>query len=215
MNPVNLRRCKSSKEKSKTQMKEFVKEKVTEDKVCYIACNLIDELWTKQDGNFSSNDSIASAIIYIAYRKAQIPKNMEEIMKLCSIEKKKLFRRYKLIKNLLGMEYCETASQISPNCILEQKPEMFIERFGKEAELPDRVIKYALELCRIYQASFSSRNPSAMAGTYLYVAADAHKFYITQLKICRVINISEVTLRSNVRELMDLIILEEEKCKAR
>lgn len=147
-----------------------------------------------------SDELTSLALIFIAYKKAGTPRTLEEVSMLSKkYDRSKIYRRYKKIKEIFGMKVCETASLVSPNCIIQTRPEQLIERYGKAINLTDKTITDAIAICKAVDITTS---PSVISATCLFIASNINKEFTTQRECADACGVSEANLRPKLRQIL-------------
>ena len=141
-------------------------------------------------------DNILAASFYTAIKIYKVARSVEEICDAAQITPKDLMKNYKAIHD-----------EILP--LIDVKPKIissnrFLIRHHKELDLPMACQKIALELidcCKKKGMRTSGKDPKGIAAAALYISAQKVNHPRTQKEICKVMGISEVTLRSRIKEL--------------
>lgn len=141
-------------------------------------------------------DNILAASFYTAVRIYKLARSVEEICDAAQITPKDLMKNFKAIH-----EEILPLIEVKPTIISSNK---FIIRHHKELELPIKCQNNALELidrCKKQGMRTSGKDPKGYAAAALYLCAQQINQPRTQKEICKVTGISEVTLRSRIKEL--------------
>jgi transcription initiation factor TFIIIB Brf1 subunit/transcription initiation factor TFIIB len=184
----------------RTRILEYIHSKNVGEFIEKIAESLLNDLYSQTEHFLQGQSSliIAQALIYISYRKAKMPKPLRVIAEMCdadATETRRMFQAYKRIRRTLGMKFCESASILSPNCILLISPEDFINDVCVKLGLSQETISYAHELHKISKPISSS--PVALAGAIIYLASDIkEKRKVTQAEIASCLSTTEVSVRN-------------------
>ena len=141
-------------------------------------------------------ENLLAASFYTAIKIYEIPRTFEEICQAAQITRKDLIRCYKVINE-----------EILP--IIDLQPKLltskdFLIRFSKDLDLPIKIQKKALRLireCIKRGMRTSGKDPKGFAGAAIYICAKRLNEHRTQKEISETLMISEVTLRSRIKEL--------------
>ena len=143
-----------------------------------------------------SIDGFIGACLYAAVRVHEFPRLLEEV------SDSSMTSRHTIIRSL-GM----IVKEILPDLNLKYRPitaEQLIFRFGNDLELPLETQKEALNLLKISSKGGLNRigkDPKGFAASVLYMAAKNSNCRKTQAEISEIASITEVTLRSRVKDI--------------
>lgn len=141
-------------------------------------------------------NNILAAAFYTAIKIYGIPRSVEEISKAAQISKKDLIKNFKALhKELLPL------INVQLKIISSNK---YLIRFRKELKLPMKCQKKALKLINLNRKKglrTSGKDPKGFAAAALYITAKQMEKHRTQKEICEISRISEVTLRTRIKEL--------------
>ncbi|TXT67357.1 MAG: Transcription initiation factor IIB [Promethearchaeota archaeon] len=143
-----------------------------------------------------SIDGFIGASLYAAIRIHEFPRLLEEVSDAS------MTSRHTIIRSL-GM----IIKQILPDLNLKYRPitsEQLIFRFGNDLGLPLNTQKHALDLLRNSSTGGLNRigkDPKGFAASVLYMAAKKTNERKTQAEVSEVAGITEVTLRSRVKDI--------------
>jgi transcription initiation factor TFIIB len=149
-----------------------------------------------------SIEGFVAASLYTAIRVHEIPRLLEEISDICLVSRRTITRA-------LG----ELVKEILPEFNLKYKPitpEQLIFRFGNDLKIPINIQKKALKLF-----SESSKNglytngkdPKGFAASAIYLAAKPTEYRKTQTEVSDTAKITEVTLRTRIKDIKEVIKL--------
>jgi transcription initiation factor TFIIIB Brf1 subunit/transcription initiation factor TFIIB len=141
-------------------------------------------------------DNILAASFYTAIRIYKVARSVEEICDAAQITSKDLMKNFKAIHD-----------EILP--LIDVKPKIitsnrFLIRYYKELDLPMECQKIALDLidcCKKKGMRTSGKDPKGIAAAALYISAQKVNQPRIQKDVCKVTGISEVTLRSRIKDL--------------
>lgn len=140
-----------------------------------------------------SAEKIMGGSIYAAGRRKNSPRTFTEISKILDIEEKKLYKGYKHLVRNLNIDI----PPVDPNDCLEY----MIKRLGlssKTKEKAKEIIEKAIN-CGLA----SGRCPFGTAAASIYLACKIKNNHIAQKNIKNVANVSEVTIRSRIKEITE------------
>ncbi len=143
-----------------------------------------------------SIDGFIAASLYVAIRVNEFPKILEEISDTAMIPRKTVIHALSLLLR-----------EVLPELNLSYKPitaETLIIKFGNELGLSMEIQKQALNLLSITSKkglSLIGKDPKGLAASAIYIAARSTKERRTQAKIAETAKITEVTLRTRVKDI--------------
>jgi len=143
-----------------------------------------------------SIDGFIGACLYAAIRVHEFPRLLEEV------SDSSMTSRHTIIRSL-GM----IVKEILPDLNLKYRPitaEQLIFRFGNDLNLPLETQKEALNLLKISSKGGLNRigkDPKGFAASVLYMASKNSNCRKTQQEISEIAGITEVTLRSRVKDI--------------
>lgn len=145
-------------------------------------------------------DGFVAASLYAAIRVHEFPRLLEDVSNIS------MTSRHTIVRSL-GM----IIKEVLPELGLKYAPvseDQLIFRFGNLLELPMKVQKDALKL--LIQASKkglrkTGKDPKGFAASVLYMAAKNNNYKITQADISEIAGITEVTLRSRIKDIKSRI----------
>jgi len=142
-----------------------------------------------------SIEAVAAACLYIACRKEEIPRSLDELESVSRVGRTEIARAYRQVAAEQGL----TMEPIDPK--------LFVPRFCSEVEAESTIQRRALEL--LEEASdtglHSGKSPTGQAGAAIYLASLICEDELTQCEIANVARVSEVTIRNGYRELLEVV----------
>ncbi len=141
-------------------------------------------------------DILLAGAIFVALKIHGIPRMVEEIVRVCDLNKKNVVKCYRLL--LL---------QIIPKLkirITHLDSFRYVDSFGEELLLPMNVRQSATKLIRKAKNNgliVEGKDPKGIAAAAIYLSAAYFQFPKTQNEIAKMSHITEVTLRMRCREL--------------
>ncbi|MHA1755216.1 MAG: transcription initiation factor IIB [Promethearchaeota archaeon] len=155
---------------------------------------LIYRKYTKKSRPGYSLSQITAACLYYACRVNKLPIPFEELISNCSRPNSKAIQ--KVYKNLF-----QDLSLKKP--IFSFDP--YITRFVSELKLPFYFEKKALELVKCLPGPFiSGKNPMGIIAAIIYMLTRQCDIKITLKQLGELMNIRDVTIRTNVKELKEI-----------
>lgn len=143
-----------------------------------------------------SIDVLLAAAIFASLRIHGIPRTIEEIVDTADIQKDKVLKSYKLLRNkILG----EMKLQI-----VQFGPTNFIDKFIGELKLTMDTRNKAVEILKTAKKTglpTAGKDPKGLAAAAIYVACKLTNDTKTQSEIANICKVTEVTLRMRQKEL--------------
>jgi len=145
-------------------------------------------------------DGFVTASLYAAIRVHEIPRLLEEICEMCFISRRIVIRSLGLL-----------IKEVLPEFNLKYKPitpEQLIFRFGNELKIPIKTQKEALKL---FETSFkkglstNGKDPKGFAASAIYMVTRSTKHRKTQTEVSEIAQITEVTLRTRVKDIKEAL----------
>lgn len=133
---------------------------------------------------------VAAACVYLAAREAKLPRSISELSESFEIKEKELKRIIRYATRMLGLHHITG-------------PEEYLALYQSNLQLPPAVLEeanYIWSKIKILDY-WQGKKPSGVAGALLYNAAKIRGNPRTQAEICKVADISEVTLRGLLKVL--------------
>ena len=146
-----------------------------------------------------SIEGVVAATLYLACRRSNIPRTLDEIAEASRVTKKEVGRTYRFMARKLGIK------------LLPTSPVDYVPRFASELDLSGEVQARAIEIINQAKANGlnSGRGPTGMAAAALYIASILLHERRTQREIAEVTSVTEVTIRnrySEITQLLDILI---------
>ncbi len=140
-----------------------------------------------------SIEKILAASMYMACRKHNVPRTLDEIEKVTRVGRKDIIKACKLLANRLGMKL----APISP---LE-----YVGRFCAKLNLTNCAVEKAREIVEraLARDMTSGRGPTGIAASAIYIAAILCDTKKTQKEVAEATGVTEVTLRVRYKEMAD------------
>ncbi len=140
-----------------------------------------------------SIEAMATAALYGAARKANVPRSLDEFAPVSRVPRKEYARAYRYMNEELEL------------AIKPADPASYLPRFCSELEAPAGVRNRARELLSAAERSaiLSGKNPVGLAAAAIYAAGLLCDEKLTQNEIADVADVSTVTIRERYPELLD------------
>ncbi|WP_227355949.1 transcription initiation factor IIB [Haladaptatus salinisoli] len=141
-----------------------------------------------------SIEGIATACLYAAARRANIPRSLDDFAEVSRVERRRIQRAYRYLASELRLEIAPT------------DPVQFLPRFVSALKLSTETEHLGRELLESAkrQNAHSGKSPVALAAGAVYAAAGLTNESITQETVANVTNVSPVTIRNRYQELLEL-----------
>lgn len=140
---------------------------------------------------------MVAACLYFACRDQQIPRTFQEVLEETSVNAKKVRMCYRVLIRELRLKMPST------------DPISLIPRYIVELGLDATDEKAAIEILNAFIASSSTcgKDPKGFCAGALYFVSKMHGKKVSQSKISNLLGITEVTLRSRYKEMMESSII--------
>ncbi|TXT59322.1 MAG: Transcription initiation factor IIB [Promethearchaeota archaeon] len=144
-----------------------------------------------------SIEGVAAASLYAACRTFKIPITLSEIAEIARVDKKEIGRSYRFILDRLNLNLYPT------------RPSDFLTRFISELNLSNECLKVAKKILKEAEKRglTSGRGPTGVCGAAIYAASILAKEKVTQRKIAKISQVTEVTIRNRFAELQENLSL--------
>lgn len=145
-----------------------------------------------------SMESVVSAAVYIACRKYNVPRTLDEIAEASGLKKREIGRTYRFVTRELVIKMVPT------------KPEEYVPRFASALNLSGEIQSRSIEILKDAgdKELVSGRGPTGVAAAAIYIAATLAGERKTQREVAEVAGVTEVTIRNRYKELIDELGLE-------
>ncbi len=142
-----------------------------------------------------SIESMVAAFIYIACRRNNIPRSLEEVTEVSSVSKKQIGKNYRFLARELNIKLKPTS------------PIDYIPRFASLLDLSCKVESKAIEIIRqsINKGLNNGKGPVGMAAAALYISSILLNERRTQKDVADVAGVTEVTIRNRYKELSEQV----------
>lgn len=138
-----------------------------------------------------SIEGVTAAVLYAACRQCNVPRTLEEISSVASMQKKEIGRNYRNISRKLELK------------LLPTTPQDYISRFCSKLKLSNDVQIKTIEILKKASSKelTSGRGPTGLAAASLYIASVLCGERRTQREVAEVAGVTEVTIRNRYKEL--------------
>ncbi|MFX1501704.1 MAG: transcription initiation factor IIB family protein [Promethearchaeota archaeon] len=155
------------------------------------AMRLYREAFKKKMLRGRSINAMVAACLYLACRRKQLPRTLQEITNEASANAKDVRRSYTTLIKEFNLK--------SPST----DPISLIPRYINDLELDSEVEKLTTKILNTYKERFSisGKDPKGLCAGAIYLASKIKNRDVTQQKIVENVGITEVTLRSRYKEL--------------
>lgn len=139
-----------------------------------------------------SIESMTTAILYLACRKTQMPRTLEEIAEVSYVDKKEIGKNYRYVTRKLDIH------------IPPVDPVNYVARFGSELKLSGETKTKAIELIKRAKEKklTSGKGPAGTAAGAIYIASKLYGENKTQKEVAETSGVTAVTLRNRYQELI-------------
>lgn len=146
-----------------------------------------------------SMESVVVGAIYIASRRFNLPRSLNEICKTTGANKREVGKTYRFIARSLSIK------------LLPSGPADYIPKFANKLNFGSATQTKAVEILKKAQAIelTSGRGPIGLAAASLYVASLMTGEKRTQREIADVVGVTEVTIRNRYKEIIEKLGLKE------
>ncbi len=140
-----------------------------------------------------SINGMVAACLYFACRERKIPRTLQEILDQTSVNAKNVRRCYRTIIRELNLKAPST------------DPISLIPRFIAELELDAEAEKATIKILQVFTSKFSTsgKDPKGLCAGALYLVCKKNDRKISQKDIANLVGVTEVTLRSRYKELIN------------
>jgi transcription initiation factor TFIIB len=145
-----------------------------------------------------SIEGVATASLYAAARNAGTPRSLDEFTRVSRVERAELTRAYRYVVRELGLE----VEPADPKSYVPR----FVSELGVSKATAGAIERHARDMLTSAreQGLLSGKSPVSLAAAAIYAAAILAEEPVTQQEIGEIADVSEVTIRTRYRELLDL-----------
>jgi transcription initiation factor TFIIB len=142
-----------------------------------------------------SIEAVATGSLYVACRKEDIPRSLDEFTDVSRVSRVEVGRAYRYLAAELGLE------------MQPVDPRQFLPRFCSALDLDGDVRQRAVEVLDVAteEGLLSGKSPTGLAGAAIYVAALDCNEKRTQAEVADVADVTEVTIRNRYQEQLGVL----------
>lgn len=135
--------------------------------------------------------------LYAACRFTKIPRTLNEITEASLRDRKEIARAYRMIVRNLKMK------------MPIDNPLDYVTKIAEKAGVSSEVEGLAIKIIRDAKSKHATmgKDPSGLAATALYIASKIKKENITQSRLAKAADLTEVTIRNRKKDLMKTLNL--------
>lgn len=144
-----------------------------------------------------SIDGLIAAALMCAIKIHGIPRTWSDLISASQLPKKEILKCYKAIH----LEILPHLKFRLKNASIER----YIEKFGRQLKLSNKCIEACLNLIIDFKKrgkNLSGKNPKGYAAGAIYICSEKYGEAKLQKEVCKITQVSEVTLRNRVRDLI-------------
>ena len=141
--------------------------------------------------------SMIAGSLYAACRFTKIPRTLNEITEASLRDRKEIARDYRLIVRTLKMK------------MPIDNPTDYVTKIAEKAEVSSDVEGLAIKIIRDARSKHATmgKDPSGLAAAALYIASKIKKEKVTQSRLAKAADLTEVTIRNRKKDLMKTLNL--------
>jgi transcription initiation factor TFIIB len=142
-----------------------------------------------------SIEAVAASSLYIASRKENIPRSLDEFETVARIERIEIARSYRYLAAELDLE-------MEPI-----DPKLFVPRFCSKLELAKPIQRTAIDILEAGEDEglHSGKSPTGLAAAAIYTASIQHGEDRTQHEVAEAAGVTAVTVRNRYQEQQSLL----------
>jgi transcription initiation factor TFIIB len=139
-----------------------------------------------------SISGMVAGALYAAIRFSKLPRTLKEIAKASRRSQKEIARSYSVIVRNLDMR------------MPIDDPTYYVTKVAEKAKVSSDVEGLAIKLLKEAKRNYATtgKDPSGLAAAILYLSARMLKEKVTQARLAKAANVTEVTVRNRKRDLM-------------
>ncbi len=139
-----------------------------------------------------SISGMVAGALYAAIRFSKLPRTLKEIAEASQRTQKEIARSYSVIVRNLDMR------------MPVDDPTYYVTKVAEKAKVSSDVEGLAIKLIKEAKRNYATtgKDPSGLAAAILYLSARMLKEKVTQARLAKAANVTEVTVRNRKRDLM-------------
>ncbi|MFX0040420.1 MAG: transcription initiation factor IIB family protein, partial [Candidatus Heimdallarchaeota archaeon] len=155
------------------------------------AMRLYIEAFKKKLLRGRSINAMVAACLYLACRRKNLPRTLQEILNEASVNAKDVRRSYSTLIRELKLNPPST------------NPVSLIPKYMSDLGLDSEIEQLTTKILNAYRKkySISGKDPKGLCAGAIYLACKLKSKEVTQQQIVQVIGVTEVTLRSRYKDL--------------
>jgi len=163
------------------------------DHIKKAAIRLYKEAFRKKLLRGRSINGMVAACLYFACREKKIPRTLQEILEDTSVSSKNVRRCYRTLIRELNLKVPST------------DPISLVPRYIAELKLDTYIEKETIKILQNFITKFSTsgKDPKGLCAGALYLVCKTRNKRISQKEVSNIIGVTEVTLRSRYKELIN------------
>lgn len=142
-----------------------------------------------------SIEAMATSALYVACRKEEIPRSLDEFDEVARVDRTEIARAYRHFasERNLAMQPVD--------------PVRFVPRFCSDLEVEAEVQQTARDILEQVkdEGLHAGKSPASLAAAAIYIAAKEHDLDRTQAEIADTANITKITLRKRYKEQLTVV----------
>jgi transcription initiation factor TFIIB len=144
-----------------------------------------------------SIESMVAACLYMACRRNNLPRTLDEMSEVSNVSKKQVGKNYRFLSRELNIKLKPTS------------PSDYIPRFASNLGLSGEVQSKAIEIINKAKncGVLNGKGPTGIAATALYISSILLGERKTQRDIAEIAGITEVTIRNRYKEISEQVDL--------
>ncbi|MGD0146423.1 MAG: TFIIB-type zinc ribbon-containing protein [Nitrososphaerales archaeon] len=144
---------------------------------------------------------MTAATVYLACRKCGVSRTLKEVARAAGMDKGSVARYFRLVLREVEKEY------VPPPSV-----DKYISKLINMAKIHPKVELRALELSRKTSDSkiSSGKAPAGLAAAYVYLSSVLEMEHLPQREVAEFAEVTEVTVRNRVREILDNYVIRQE-----
>lgn len=145
-----------------------------------------------------SKNVVATAALYIACRKRNVPRTLDEFADSTEFDREEVGRTYRFLSRELTLKLKPT------------KPQRYIQRFCNDLNLSGDVRQLAEDIIEQAEEAeiISGKGPTGLAAASIYISSVKVGERRTQKEIAEVADVTEVTVRNRYKDLVKRLDIE-------